>query len=367
VLSPAPRSAPTPRLPAAALRAALEAIAAGAQERDARPRFPADALDILAGAGALALTVPRPDGTVASFAEEWGLVRAVAAADGSVARILDGHLNAVERLRVAAPEPLRAGELAAVAAGERRLGVWGADPRPGEGPPARLVEGADGERLVGVKVFCSGAGGLDRALVAARDREGASRLVYVDLGERAEVDRGWFRGSGMRASESHRVRFHGARVLARLGGPDELVREPEFGRDAIRTAACWAGLADAALEAALDELAAAGTTGELAGRAAGAMLVARATIDRWLEGAAGRADADPAASLGELSLGLRVAVADACRAILDEAARACGSRPFAAGGRLDRVRRDLELFLLQHRLDPMLARAGRRALEGRSG
>jgi hypothetical protein len=362
----APQPGGAPRPEADALAAALLAIAAGAEERDADPRFPTEALDLLECAGALALTVPGADGAVASFAREWALVRAVAAADGSVARILDGHLNAVERLRVAAPEPLRSGELAAVAAGERRLGVWGADPLPGEGPPARLVDGPGGEALVGAKVFCSGAGGLDRALVAARGAEGAPRLVYVDLAERVEVDPSWFRGAGMRASESHRVRFHGARVLARLGGPGELVREPEFGRDAIRTAASWAGLADAAVDAALDELARSGPPGDLAAHAAGVMLAARATIDRWFEGAAARADADPAASLAELSIGLRVAVADASRTILDEAARACGSRPFAAGGRLDRVRRDLELFLLQHRLDPLLARVGRRALEERA-
>ena len=48
---------------------------------------------------------------------------------------------------------------------------------------------------------------------------------------------------------------------------------------------------------------------------------------------------------------------------LDEAARACGSHPFATGGGLDRVRRDLELFVLQHRLDPIVARAGAAALE----
>ena len=50
----------------------------------------------------------------------------------------------------------------------------------------------------------------------------------------------------MRASESHLVHFHGAPVYALLGGPDELLREPWFGRDAIRTAARWAGIADAA-------------------------------------------------------------------------------------------------------------------------
>lgn len=354
-------------LPTAGLDAALGAIAAGAAERDARPRFPHEAIELLGRAGALSLTVPDRDGRAAGFAEEWALVRAVAAADASVARILDGHLNAVERLRVAAPAPLRAAELAAVAAGKRRLGVWGADPRAGDGPPARLVGDVGEERLVGVKVFCSGAGGLDRALVAARDREGAARLAYVDLGERVEVDRSWYRGAGMRSSESHRVRFRGARVLARLGGPDELVREPEFGRDAIRTAAIWAGCADAVVEAALDDLGAAGPPGELAGRAAGALMVGRATIDRWMEGAAARADADPTASLAALSLELRVAVAGACREIMDEAARAVGARALAAGGRLERARRDLDLMLLQHRLDAPLARAGRRVLEGRAG
>ncbi len=59
---------------------------------------------------------------------------------------------------------------------------------------------------------------------------------------------------------------------------------------------------------------------------------------------------------------LREAIATAGRTILDEAARACGSRPFATGGDLDRARRDFELFVLQHRLDPMVARLGREAL-----
>ena len=50
---------------------------------------------------------------------------------------------------------------------------------------------------------------------------------------------------------------------------------------------------------------------------------------------------------------------------VSEAARACGSRPFATGTALDRARRDFELFVLQHRLDPMLTRLGRGALERR--
>ena len=49
--------------------------------------------------------------------------------------------------------------------------------------------------------------------------------------------------------------------------------------------------------------------------------------------------------------------------IFAEAARATGSRPFATGTRLDRARRDFELFVLQHRLDPLTARLGRERIE----
>jgi hypothetical protein len=62
---------------------------------------------------------------------------------------------------------------------------------------------------------------------------------------------------------------------------------------------------------------------------------------------------------------VRSAVAGAASAILDEAARACGARPFAVGGALDRARRDLELFVVQHRLDPLLARIGAQLLRER--
>ena len=337
----------------------LEAIARGAAALDADPAFPEAAFELLAADGALALTAgDRHPGR----AREWAAVRAVARADGSVGRIFEGHLNGVERIAVAAPEPLRSAELAAVREGRLRLGVWGADPAAGEGEPARLVETGAGLALAGEKVFCSGAGGLQRALVLARGGEpGPPSLVYVDLAD-VEIDRTWYRAGGMRASESHRVRFHEEPVLAVLGAPGELGREPWFSRDAIRTAAAWAGMADAAADAALADLAARGEPDDLRALGAGRIVTARATIDRWLEHAAARADEDPEADLRSLSVQLREAIAGAARTLLDEAARACGSRPFATGGALDRARRDLELFVLQHRLDPMVARIGREAL-----
>jgi alkylation response protein AidB-like acyl-CoA dehydrogenase len=359
----------------AGFKSVLSRIASGAAERDARPAFPEGPFRDLAASGVLAMAAPDPhDGSKrrSSVAEEWRVLRAVARADGSVGRILDGHFNGVERVSVLAPEPLRSRELAAVASGRLRLGVWGADPIPGEGTPARLVATGGGYSVQGVKTFCSGATGLDRALAAVRapagEPAGSPLLAYVDLSEGVEIDDGWFKASGMRSSESHRVVFEGAPVLAVLGEPGELVREPYFGRDAIRTAVTWAGIADSAVEGALDILAAKSAgrpPDDLVSLAAGRMLASRGTIDRWLEHAASFVDTNPEASTAHFSTQLRESIAAAARDILDVAARAVGSHPFATASDLDRARRDLELFLLQHRLEPALARIGKRAIEKR--
>src|SRR5215203_6066179 len=317
-----------------ALQAVVAGISAGAGHRDRYPSFPERPFRQLALSGVLAIPVPDPageQGRRTSFTEEWRMLRAVAR-------------------------------------GELRVGVWGADPIPGEGDPARLVSGRGGASLTGVETFCSGSTGLDRALVLARgDAPGPPLLAYVDLSSGVEIDTGWFKGAGMRASESHRVVFDGTPVLAVLGEPGELVIEPYFSRDAVRTAVTWAGIADAAVEAALDVLAAKSGTkdpDDVVSLAAGQMLTAQGTIERWLAHAASLADEAPA-SLPVIATQLRQAVARSCRDILDEAARAVGSHPFAVSGPLDRARRDLELFLLQHRLEPALLRRGRQAIEER--
>jgi hypothetical protein len=311
---------------ALAVRDVLSEISANAAVLDAQPAFPHAAFQALKDAGAL---TPPP-----THAEEWGLVRRVAKADGSVGRIFEGHLNAYERLQLEGIDPE-----------DHLLGVWGADPLPSEGRAALVEDDA----LHGEKVFCSGAGGLDRALVIAQ-----GELVYVDLRNDVEIDTTWYRSHGMRASESHRVIFHAAPVLARLA---KLTREPYISGDAIRTAACWAGILDSAVEATLNDLSAKPETDELRAHAAGNMTIAQATIDRWFEHAA---HTTPTAAI---SIGLRHAVATAGATIFDQAGRATGSRPFAAGAQLDRARRDFELFVLQHRLDPFVARLGRQAVE----
>jgi hypothetical protein len=347
----------------ALLDQALAAIADGAEVLDRAPEFPAAAIAALANAGALTATIGCARGETA-VASEWELVRRVAAADASVGRIFDGHLNAIERLEVAAEPDVREMELAKLEQGGRLLGVWGADPGPAEGPPARIVEVPEGLVLRGVKTFCSGAGGVDAALVMVGEDDGAApRLVLVECDQRVEVDRGWYRGAGMRASESHRVRFRDAPVAAVLGSPGELGREPWFSRDAMRTAACWAGMVDAAADAAIADLAVRRAGEALSQLAVGRIEAARGTIDAWLAMAAQAVD--DGRELRAMSVRMRVEIERAAKMVLESAAAACGSHPFVTGGRLDRARRDLETFLLQHRLDPLLVRTGAESLRSR--
>jgi alkylation response protein AidB-like acyl-CoA dehydrogenase len=338
---------------------ALERIAARAGELDRNPCFPAENFTDLAAVGAL--STPR-----GGLVGEVGLVRAVAAADASTARILDGHLNGIERLTLAGPEPLRTDELAQIQEGKLLLGVWGADPSAGEGPPARLEQAGGQLVLRGVKTFCSGAGGVQRALVIAADQDGSRRLAYLDTTSGVSIDRGWYRASGLRSSESHRVEFHDTPVLALLGGPDELSREPHFSRDAIRTSATWAGLADCIIGETLAALDPARLDAVQA-HSLGRMRIAQGTIDRWLEHTTTelgqpedlRPGIDPAA----LAVECRVALYECALLSSEQAARVCGSRALIGASTLDRARRDLDLFLLQHRLDPKIAELGAEMLD----
>ena len=77
--------------------------------------------------------------------------------------------------------------------------------------------------------------------------------MWIDVSDadRVIVDRSWYSSYGLRASVSHRVEFDDAPVIAELGPPGSISAQPWFARDALRTAASWAGMADTAAEAAL--------------------------------------------------------------------------------------------------------------------
>ena len=75
------------------------AATAGQRDDDATPVFPESAISALEHTGVLAFNARAGEHRPPAWAE-LDLVRRVARADASVGRIVDGHLNAVERLAV---------------------------------------------------------------------------------------------------------------------------------------------------------------------------------------------------------------------------------------------------------------------------
>ena len=242
-------------------------------------------------------------------------------------RIVDGHLNAVERLAVHA-EPTRCASRAD--RGRRASGCASASGAPTRGPArASPPASRDGGAARASRPSAPAPAGCSARCRARRAT--APRLRRPDRRAR-EVDASWFAGAGMRASASHRVVFDGAPVLAVLGAPGAIAQEPWFARDAVRTAATWAGAADAAADEAMRLLAD-------AARAVDARAPRRRPHPRRAAArsscgspSGGRARATPAPCGARTARTCAHAIADAAPRLLDEAARACGSRPFATGG-----------------------------------
>lgn len=274
--------------------------------------------------------LPHPGG--GATLQRWSAFAEVARGDLSVARLVEGHHDAVAILEELG-HPVPGGFLA----------VWAARPESLVAEPT-----AGGWALDGEKPFCSGAGLVDLALVAATTAEGP-RLLLVPGGA-GEIDPGSWSPLGMEATASATVRFRGVDVPAEdaVGGARAYVDRPGFGHGGCGVAACWWGGARAVLG---DVAAAIGADDPIArsdlGRAASRLGLARLA----LRDAADRIDRSPldGALASRSALATRWAVADAARAVLATAERHRGTSSLAVDVAANDRMRDLATYLSQHR------------------
>ena len=222
--------------------ATLDAIARrGAPSCDAEPRFPAAAFAALAADGALApdrRRRPPPRRRMGGRAR------------GRRGRRLrrPALRGPSQRRRAARASPPRSRCAPTSSPPSRAGGCGSACGAPTRCRARASPRGSSGRRRLARRegVLLRRRRARPRARARAQPRGGPPRLAYVDLEDaRGRPRRGSARG-GMRASESHRVRLprrHGPRA-ARASRASS-VREPWFSRDAMRTAAAWAGIADA--------------------------------------------------------------------------------------------------------------------------
>lgn len=346
-----------------ALLAALAHLVPAMQERaialDADEAFPEHDIQALRELGALTASLPsRLGGYGAGTAPEGcelllDLLRSLGQGNLAVGRLFEAHVNALQ-LIVAYGSPTQIERAAADVRDGHLFGVWVTD-------PAEHALVLDAGSLRGSKGPCSGGGYVTRALVTMLTAAGTQMaVVAVDRMVGIEPMRGVLQG--MRASCNAVVRFNGIALDADvvIGGPGDYLREPHLSAGAWRTTAVTLGGLDALVAATKNQLARRGHQGALLQQDRfGRMLIAQETARLWTAAAAQCAEADgtPIADRVAYVNLARIAVETACLDAMRLAQRALGLAAFLRPNPVERLLRDLAVYLRQPAPDAVLTEA----------
>ena len=290
------------------------------------------------------LDLPLPGG--GRTGERWAVLADLATEDLSLARLAEGHTDALAILAELGAARPPAG---------RRWGVWAAQP-PGPGLSARRT--GDGSwRLDGLKRYCSGARCCTDALVTATASDG-NRLFAVSPRDLAVVPGTW-PATGMAGSDTLDVRFTGI-AAEPVGGPGRYLDRPGFAQGGAGVAACWYGGARGVGETLL-AASARRDVGPHALAHLGAVDVALTTARTALDAAATGIDADPEDRDGGglvRTLRVRALVEATATEVMNRVGRALGAGPLGHDEAHSRRVADLTVYLRQHHAERDLADLG---------
>jgi alkylation response protein AidB-like acyl-CoA dehydrogenase len=260
----------------------------------------------------------------------WGAI------DLSFARIAEAHTDAVAILAECGHIP-RKGAL---------YGVWASD-----APPSRVTceRSASGWwRIEGIKQFCSGAALVDAALVTATHPDGVFLFDLPVKDPRVlPQDSGWA-SPAFADTATTAVQFDALLIpdQNRLGEADWYLNRPGFWHGSIGPAACWAGGAQALIDAAAGL-----NRRDPHSRAhVGALQASAWGLNAVLEQAGREIDTDPQDSSGTArtrGLKVRHLIERACADVLDRFARATGPHLLAYDAHIVRQHQALALYIRQ--------------------
>ena len=286
---------------------------------------PAATLRALVDAGADQLPLPGHGATL----ERWRILAAIGAHDLSLAKLFEGHTDA---LAILAEANYRA------APGGALWGTWCAEP-----PDARLV--LDEGMLTGRKAWCSGARDATHAVVSCWTAAGEPMLAAVGLrqpGVTVTAD-GWH-AVGMAGSASVDVHFDQVPATP-LGDSGFYVQRAGFWHGGAGVAACWFGAAGALAEALRARLRGAPDPHRLA--QLGAVTVALQGSAALLREAAAMIDRAPDSDAMLAALSVRLHVDDVATTTLAAVGRALGPGPMCKDAAMARRVADLPVFIRQ--------------------
>lgn len=278
--------------------------------------------------------------------ELFAVLRLLGAGDLSMARLFEGHVNAVSLVcRYGSPGQI-SGLAESVAAGALSA-VWGADDSTG----LKLVQDASGARLEGRKILASGAGFITRPLVTAGGPEG-QLLCLLSLPRSHPVDLTGWQAQGMRSTATGSVDFSGIALASDtlVGAPGDFMRQPYFSGGAWRFCAAQLGAMERLVDLFRDHLVARkrGQDPYQLERLAQCATAAR-TARFWIEEAARRLaleEHDPSGVVAFANL-TRMVTERAALDVMETVQRGVGLGAFIRPHPIERIGRDLATYLRQ--------------------
>ncbi len=321
--------------------------------------YPAERLTALQDAGAIeAFTVLANGRDVDDLRS---VLRLIGAADLSLGRLFEGHVNAAQLVQAFGTAAQRE-KLRSDLANGRIFGVWNTEPTPG----VSIEHIGEQWRLHGSKSFATGAGHIDRALITARRSDGGKQLVLVDIGDEASrADNSGWHVRGMRGTQSGLFDFTAMLVgeIALIGQPGDYEREPRFSAGAWRFTAVQLGAIEALVRLWREQLRTTNKAADPIQRARfGAAVSATRSAGLWVAQASRLAEASDPRAVAHVLM-TRGVVEEAGLLVMEGAARAIGTASFFADSRIDRITRDLGLYLRQPAPDQARDRAALAWLE----
>lgn len=273
------------------------------------------------------------------------ILRMLGAADLSIARLFEGHVNAIGLVcRYGTAEQIA--DLASDVAAGALSAVWGADDASG----LKAAAGEGGTVLQGRKILASGAGFVTRPLVTASGPDG-QQMYLLALAPGYPHDISGWQAHGMRATATGTVDFTGTVVGARerIGAPGDYMRQPTFSGGAWRFCAAHLGATERLVDLFRDHLVDTKRGDDAYQLERLAHCVAAARTSRfWVEDAARRlAGTGDAAEIVAITHLTRMTVERSALKVMETVQRGIGLRAFVRPHDADRIFRDLATYLRQ--------------------
>ncbi|BAZ45058.1 hypothetical protein NIES4102_20750 [Chondrocystis sp. NIES-4102] len=344
--------------------------------------FPVEEFRQIAQAGLLAAPLSHSLGGLGLgfeniYTEEFLLLlKQIGVGNLVVGRIFEGHANALQLIQTfGTTEQIE--KYAADARDRHKIfGVWNAEATDG----VKIVPLDNGKyRLEGSKTFCSGCGYVERPFVNGKLPDGRWQMCIVSMDEvETIIDPDWWQPLGMRGTVSYKVDFTGVEVdpIALIGQPGQYLQQPWLSSGVVRFAAVHLGGAEALFNATRAYLQKLDRCENLHQQERlGKMAIAIESGTLWLKGAAQVIESyapmfggnpqhpqEKAPQLVAYANMVRTAIEQICIDTIQLSERSIGTLGLLPPEPMERLIRDLTLYLRQPVFDLAITNIGQYVL-----